>query len=68
MLLGLLANQNLIKLHIGDTGTTGNFVLPGALVDDVKVATDPIEIEMPNSSIEKAHICATCGSQNFPKN
>ena len=53
---------------IGDTGTTGNFVLPGAPVDVVKVAIDPIEIKMPNGSIEKAHIHATCGSQDRPKN
>jgi len=43
---------------IGDTGTTGNFVLPGAPVDDIKVATKPIEIEMPNGIIEKStHTC-----------
>ena len=29
---------------IGDTGTTGHFIKPGAPVDEVRVAENPIEI------------------------
>ena len=36
----------------------GNFVLPGAPVDDVKVVEHSIEIEMPNGVIERStHTC-----------
>ena len=43
---------------IGDTGTTGHFIRPGAPVDDVKITTQPIEIEMPNGEIEcSSHTC-----------
>ena len=37
---------------IGNTGATGNFVQPGAPVDDIKVTVNPIKIEMPNGRIE----------------
>ena len=51
-------NKPKLNQAIGDTGTTGNVVLPRAPVDDVKVATNPIEIEMPNDSIERStHTC-----------
>lgn len=43
---------------IGDTGATGNFVLPGAPVDGIKEAANPIEIEMPNGVIKKVCIRA----------
>ena len=47
-----------INEAIGDTGTTGNFVLPGAPVDDIKVAENSTEIEMPNGAIERStHTC-----------
>ena len=62
-----VTNKPKLNQAIGDTGTTGNFVLPGASVDDVKVAIDPIEIEMSNGSIEKSHIRATCGSHDCLK-
>ena len=53
-----VTNKPKLNQAIGDTGTTGNFVLPGAPVDDVKVAENPIEIEMANGSISKsAHMC-----------
>ena len=47
-------NKPRINEAIGDTGTTGNFVLPGAPMDDVKVAEHLIEIEMPNRAIERS--------------
>ena len=52
---------------IGDTGTTGHFIRPVAPVDDVKIATQPIEIEMPNGEIE--HSSHTCHLRipNLPK-
>ena len=47
-----------INETIGDTGTTENFVLSGAPVNDIKVAETPIEIEMPNGVIEQSiHTC-----------
>ena len=53
-----VTNKPKLNQAIGDTGTTEYFVLPGAPVDEIKVATKPIEIEMPNGSIEKStHTC-----------
>ena len=53
MLLELYINKPSLNHAIGDTGTTGHFILPGAPMDDIKVAAQPIEIEMPNGIIEK---------------
>ena len=53
-----IVNKSKLNQAIGDTGTTGNFVRPGAPVDDIKVAVSPIEIQMLNGSIEKARIRA----------
>ena len=51
-------NKPKLNQAIGDTGTTGNFVLPGAPVDDIQKAENPIEIEMANGSISKStHTC-----------
>ena len=53
-----VTNKPRLNETIGDTGTTGNFVIPGMLVDDIKVVENPIEIEMPNEVIEQStHIC-----------
>ena len=53
-----VTDKSKLNHAIGDTGTTGNFVLLGAPVDDVKVAENPIEIEMANGSISKStHTC-----------
>ena len=60
-------NKPKLNQAIGDMGTTGNFVRAGTPVDDIKVAINPIEIEMPNGSIEKSTQRATCGSQDCPK-
>ena len=58
MVLCRVVNKPKLNQAIGDTGTTRNFVRPGAPVDDVKVAMNPIEIGMPNGSIEKStHTC-----------
>ena len=54
-----VTNKPKLNQAIGDTGTTGNFVLPGAPVDDIKIAENPIEIEMPNGVIEKVHTHVT---------
>ena len=63
-------NKQKLNQAIGDTGATGNFVWPGAPVDDVKVAINSIETEMSNGSNEKGtHMCyGTYGSQNCLKN
>ena len=51
-------NKPKVNEAIGDTGTTLNFVLPGALINDIKVAENPIEIEMPNGAIDcSTHMC-----------
>merc|ERR1711966_415067 len=51
-------NKPKLNQAIGDTGTTGNFVLPGAPVDEVQEAENPIEIEMTNGSISRStHTC-----------
>ena len=63
-----VVNKPKLNKAIGDTGTTGNFVRPGAPVDDIKLAVNPIEIEMPNGRIEKAHKRAIYGSRGCPKN
>ena len=53
-----VTNKPKLNQTIGDIGTTGNFVLPGAPVDDVEVAENPIEVEMTNGSISKStHTC-----------
>ena len=58
MLLGLLTSRSLIKQLKISTGTTGNFVLPGAPVDEIQEAENPIEIEMANGSISRStHTC-----------
>ena len=64
----MVTNKPKLIQAIGDTGTTGNFVLPGAPVDDTKVAIDPIGIEMETSVLKKTQIRATCGSQDCQKN
>ena len=48
-----VVNKPKLNQAIGDTGTTGNFVWQRAPVDDIKVAMNPIEIEMLNGSIKK---------------
>ena len=65
-----VVNKPKLSQAIGDTGTTGNFVLPGAPVDDVQKATNPIEIEMANGTeaFPKARIHATYGSLDCQKN
>ena len=51
-------NKPKLSEAIGDTGTTGHFIRPGAPVDNIKIATQPIEIEMPNGEIERSsHTC-----------
>ena len=53
-----VTNKPKLNQAIGDTGTTGNFVLPGSPVDDIKEAENPNEIEMTNESISKiTHTC-----------
>ena len=53
-----VTNKPKINEAIADTGTTGHFILPGAPMDDVQPATQPIEIEMPNGTTEKStHTC-----------
>ena len=52
---------------IGDTGTTGHFIKPGAPVDEIKVAEDPIEIEMPNGEIERSTHTCYLRIPNLPK-
>ena len=47
-------NKPKLSEAIGDTGTTGHFIRPGAPVDNIKIATQPIEIEMPNGEIERS--------------
>ena len=43
---------------IADTGTTDHFLKEGAPCDEKEIATNPIEIEMPNGSIERStHTC-----------
>ena len=49
-----VTNKPKLNKAIGDTGTTGKCVLPGAPVDDIKEAKNPIEIEMANDSISKS--------------
>ena len=61
-------NKPKLNQAIGDMGTTGNFVRAGTPVDDIKVAINPIEIEIPNGSIEKARIRAIYGSRDCLKN
>ena len=58
MVLCRVTNKPKFNQAIGDMGTTGNFVPPGAPVDDVREAENPIEIEMANGSISKnTHTC-----------
>ena len=43
---------------IGDTGTTDHFLREDAPADEIKVAEKPIEIEMPNGTVERStHTC-----------
>ena len=43
---------------IGDTGTTDHFLKEGAPADEIEIAENPIEIEMPNGTIERStHTC-----------
>ena len=43
---------------IADTGTTDHFLKEGAPCDEKEIATHPIEIEMPNGSVERStHTC-----------
>ena len=43
---------------IGDTGTTDHFLKEGAPADEITLAENPIEIEMPNGTIERStHTC-----------
>ena len=43
---------------IGDTGTTDHFLKEGAPADEITLAEDPIEIEMPNGTTERStHTC-----------
>ena len=63
-----VTNKPKLNQAIGDTGTTGNFVLPGVPVDDIKIAENPIEIEMPNGVIEKStHTCYLHKNSTFTK-
>ena len=51
-------NKPRVNEAIADTGTTGHFILPGAPMDDIRPAAQPIEIEMPNGTTEKStHTC-----------
>ena len=50
-----VTNKPNLNEAIADTRTTGHFILPGAPMDDVQPATQPIEIEMPNGTTEKKH-------------
>ena len=53
-----IINKPSLNQAIRDTGTTGHFILPGAPMDNVRVADHPIKIEMPNGTIEKStHTC-----------
>ena len=53
-----VTNKPNLNKAIADTGTTGHFILPGAPMDDVQPATQPIEIEMPNGTTERStHTC-----------
>ena len=43
---------------IGDTGTTDNFLREGAPADEIKTATRPTEIKLPNITVKKStHMC-----------
>ena len=43
---------------IGDTGTTDHFLREDAPADEIKIADKPIEIEMPNGTVERStHTC-----------
>ena len=43
---------------IADTSTTDHFLKEGAPCDEKEIATHPIEIEMPNGSVERStHTC-----------
>ena len=53
-----VTSKSKLNEAIRNTGATGNFVLPGAPFDDIKVAENPIETEMPNRVIERStHTC-----------
>ena len=51
-------NKPKLNEAIADIRTTGHFILPGAPMDDMRPAAQPIEIEMPNGTTEKStHTC-----------
>ena len=62
-----VTNKPKLNQAIGKPGATGNFVLPGSPVEDIKEAENPIEIEMANCSISKSTQRATCGSKDCLK-
>ena len=52
---------------IGDTGTTDHFLKEGAPVDVTEVETNPMEIGMPNGTIEKSTYTCYLRIPSLPK-
>ena len=63
-----VVNKPDLNQAIGNTGATGNFVQPGAPVDDIKVTGTQLKLKCQMVTLNKARMRATYGSRDCLKN